>query len=727
MVRVAVVSLLGLALLLALLYAVGTGVFGEEWHAGVPTEATIPGEVLSQRERAQRVAASLAGEVAPRQILFGDLHVHSSFSTDAFFLALPLSGGDGARPVSDACDFARFCSALDFWSINDHDLALTPRRWRETVEAMRQCDAVSGEGAQPDVVPFLGWEWTQIGNTPENHWGHKNVVLKQLDDGHIPARPIASGFPPGADPSVVPSPLVMGALALLGTGQGSHDLVRYLREQRQLVACPQGVPVRQLPGDCFEVAPTPGELFAKLDDWGFASVVIPHGTTWGFYTPLGSSWDKQLSSAQHDPERQTLIEVYSGHGNSEEFRPWREVASGPDGSAECPEPAGGYLPSCWRAGEIIGERCRAQGESDAVCAERAAEARRNYVAAGQSGHLTVPGAQAADWGVAGQCRDCFLPAFNYRPRSSVQSILALGGFGGSGAALRFRFGFLASSDVHSARPGTGYKEYARSTMSEWRFGNFSRLPQFAPPESDPEPRSQPFDPAQSRAAFFGLLETERQASFFLTGGLVAVHAAGRSRDAIWDALQRREVYGTSGPRILLWFDLIDPDSGARSPMGSATRQRRAPLFQVRALGSLEQEPGCPDWAGEALGAERLAVLCRDECYHPGDRRRAITRVEVVRIRPQARPGEALEGLIEDPWKVLPCAPDPAGCRVTFEDPEFEAAARDTVYYVRALEEQSPAVDHDGVACLGTPEEEDCLGPVEERAWSSPIFVDWAGG
>ena len=165
MVRVAVVSLLVLGLLLALLYAVGSGVFGEEWHAGVPTEATIPGEVLSQRERAQRVAASLAGETVPRQILFGDLHVHSSFSTDAFFLSLPLSGGDGARPVSDACDFARFCSALDFWSINDHDLALTPRRWRETVEAMRQCDAVSGEGAQPDVVPFLGWEWTQIGNT----------------------------------------------------------------------------------------------------------------------------------------------------------------------------------------------------------------------------------------------------------------------------------------------------------------------------------------------------------------------------------------------------------------------------------------------------------------------------------------------------------------------------------------------------------------------------------
>jgi hypothetical protein len=266
-------------------------------------------------------------------------------------------------------------------------------------------------------------------------------------------------------------------------------------------------------------------------------------------------------------------------------------------------------------------------------------------------------------------------------------------------------------------------------MTEARFGSFAENPLFQPPAADPEPRSRPFDPAAHRTTFFGLLETERQASFFLTGGLVAAHAEGRSRDALWSAFQRREVYGTSGPRILLWFDLLNPPGtrGATLPMGSETRMGANPIFQVRAVGSFEQRPGCPDHASAALAPAELDRLCRGECYHPGDERRRITRIEVVRIRPQTRPGEPLAALVEDPWRSFACEPDPSGCRVTFSDSEFEASGRDAVYYVRAIEEPSPAVAHDGVACLGAPLSDDCLGPVEERAWSSPIFTDHAAG
>jgi hypothetical protein len=724
MTRILLVLVALIVLALGGLYVLGSGWFGEDWGPGAVTAVTIPEEVIDGRAAKQRGAAADAGVAAPKQILFGDLHVHTSYSMDAFLMSLPMSGGEGARPVADACDFARYCSALDFWSINDHALALTPRRWRETVDAIRQCNDVAGAPASPDVVAFLGWEWTQIGTTPEDHYGHKNVVLAHLDDTRIPARPIAAGAPRGAERGRLPPNLGLGLLALLEAQRGGIDLVRYLQELVSVPPCLEGVPVRDLPLDCHEAVDTPAELFAKLDDWGHDAIVIPHGTTWGYYTPLGSSWDKQLSPAQHDPSRQRLVEVYSGHGNSEEYRAWRDVNLHEDGSRSCPEPVEGYLPSCWRAGEIIRERCEAAGEARGTCEERAAEARVNYLDADVAGHLTVPGAAGKDWKDSGQCRDCFLPAFNYRPHSSVQYMMALSNLETPGAAQRFRFGFLASSDVHSARPGTGYKEYARSEMTEMRFGAFRDLAMFRVSRRDPTPASQPFDPSASRTAFFGLLETERQSSFFLTGGLVAAHAEGRSREAVWQALQRKEVYGTSGPRILLWFDVVQAAGAESLPMGSELAMGTEPSFEVRAVGSFRQRPGCPGYATQALSPERLERLCAGECYHPSNERRRISRIEVVRIRPQARPDEPVDGLIEDPWRVLPCPPDPAGCTVAFSDPDFVAAERDSLYYVRAIEEPSLAVDADGVGCLGTAQEDDCLGEIEERAWSSPIFVDF---
>jgi hypothetical protein len=229
----------------------------------------------------------------------------------------------------------------------------------------------------------------------------------------------------------------------------------------------------------------------------------------------------------------------------------------------------------------------------------------------------------------------------------------------------------------------------------------------------------------------------------MTGGLVAAHAEGRTRDAIWNALERREVYGTSGPRILLWFDLLEGAVGSeghesrRIPMGGELRTKSNPVFEVRAVGSFEQQPGCPDFATTALGPDRLEQVCKGECYNPTPTRRPIARIDVVRIRPQNAPGEPIEALIEDPWRSFPCDGSAEGCRVRFEDPDYASSGRDTVYYVRAHEPPAPAVNAAGIRCerdaagrclepklcSGRPGD-DCLGEEEPRAWSSPIFVDW---
>ena len=256
-------------------------------------------------------------------------------------------------------------------------------------------------------------------------------------------------------------------------------------------------------------------------------------------------------------------------------------------------------------------------------------------------------------------------------------MLALGREDDSGDPLRFRFGFIASSDNHSARPGTGYKEVARTEFTESRFGNFLDTPMAGGPVEEPVAQSREVELASLIAPFLAF-ETERGASYFLNGGLAAVHAEGRDRGAIWEAMQRREVYGTSGPRILLWFDVLNAPGGRPPPMGSEVTLAESPIFQVRAVGSFEQKPGCPADAVDAMAPARLSRLCQGECYHPSDIRRPISRIEIVRIRPQLSAHEEIAPLVEDPWKVLPCAGDRSGCQVAFSDDEF--AAVHTVFF-----------------------------------------------
>ncbi|MFQ5416750.1 MAG: DUF3604 domain-containing protein, partial [Myxococcota bacterium] len=78
-------------------------------------------------------------------------------------------------------------------------------------------------------------------------------------------------------------------------------------------------------------------------------------------------------------------------------------------------------------------------------------------------------------------------------------------------------------------------------------------------------------------------------------------------------------------------------------------------------------------------------------------------------------------------------------QVAFTDPEFPQMGRDALYYVRAIEAPSLAVGANPLGCTrddsgrcvdvdpcsSRPTSDDCLAQTEERAWSSPIFIDRA--
>jgi hypothetical protein len=214
------------------------------------------------------------------------------------------------------------------------------------------------------------------------------------------------------------------------------------------------------------------------------------------------------------------------------------------------------------------------------------------------------------------------------------------------------------------------------------------------------------------------------------GGLIGVWAEENTRDAIFDAMQRREVFGTSGPRIRVRFhggweydeDLCDaPDRLARAdragvPMGrdlpapaDPDSAVAAPSFVVLA----QADPGTRDRAGTPL--QRLQVV-KGWVGDDGDHHQRVYDVA-------GNPDNGAQVDLET------CEPIGSGytdlCAV-WRDPDFDAQRR-AVYYLRALE--NPSCRYSQRVCIALEPEESLEGcayshiprTIQERAWSSPIW------
>ena len=644
-------------------------------------------------------------ESIEKQIFFGDLHVHTTFSQDAFLFSLPMLQGEGAHPPSDACNFARFCSSLDFFSITDHAEGMTQRMWEDSVKSIRNCDAVSDE-SKKDLIVFAGWEWTQMGTSPENHYGHKNVILKDLDN--IPRVPIGAGLT-GLD-ELIENDLTpfLPLIADFPPEQIDFDFLKFRDESYSIPFCDEGNSETK---ECKDRALTPRELFNKIDELGLEALVIPHGTTWGIHSPPNSKLSSQLFNENHDPDKQRLIEVYSGHGNSEIYKNFLHTQETNKEEFTCPLPTNNFEPCCWRAGEIVNQQCI--DETGKACEDKAEKVRNEFASNASSlfRFSLVEGATQEDWEQCGQLQDSFLPAYTYRPKMSAQAALA-SQVNTENVVNSFKLGLIGSTDNHKARAGAGYKEFARKAMGD-SWGAKDNLTWILPPE--------------------------RGASFYSTGGLVAVHAGKLDREEIYGSLYKREVYATSGERILLWFNLKKDNEII--PMGSETSFSRIPVFEVKAVGSYKQMPGCPDYVTNTMSKDEISRLCLNECYNPSNERNKIDRIEIVKITPTEKL-YALEDAIQDPWQVFECEDDGEGCSISFQDADYTEEKVSSLYYVRAIQEETLAVGGDPLRCeLNSQGEcvkinpcyasgpdfnpnDDCLAPIGERAWSSPIFLNY---
>ena len=211
------------------------------------------------------------------------------------------------------------------------------------------------------------------------------------------------------------------------------------------------------------------------------------------------------------------------------------------------------------------------------------------------------------------------------------------------------------------------------------------------------------------------------------GGLAAVWAEENSREALFDAMKRRETFGTSGPRMRVRFfggwnyarDLCgSPEMLARGyqggvPMGGDLPARpagaSAPVFMVAA----ERDPGTAEQPGGLLQRIQIIKGWADAQgrYHQ----------EIHDVAGSAKNGASVD--------LDTCAPRGPGedrlCAV-WSDPGFDAKQR-AVYYARVLE--NPSCRYNRRLCISLPaklrpaECGDAKLPktIQERAWTSPIW------
>lgn len=266
-------------------------------------------------------------------------------------------------------------------------------------------------------------------------------------------------------------------------------------------------------------------------------------------------------------------------------------------------------------------------------------------------------------------------------------------------------GFIAATDTHSSNPG-GVEEWDfRGAVGAVTASSYRRL------RDDPP----------------GQKAYQSNIKFNTSGGLAAVWAPENTREAIFDALARRETYATSGPRIALRFHAGWQLDGANAE-SQIPGDNSVPMGGVLKVGASQtRSPGFFVWAA------------RDPLDAP------LQRIQIVKGWIDAN-GEAQEKVVDiacaDGLSVDPASgrcPD-NGASVDLEtchfstdtganelktlwhDPDYDPA-QSAFYYVRVLMNPTCRWSTYDAIRLGRDPDPRVPATIRERAWTSPIWLD----
>jgi hypothetical protein len=269
----------------------------------------------------------------------------------------------------------------------------------------------------------------------------------------------------------------------------------------------------------------------------------------------------------------------------------------------------------------------------------------------------------------------------------------------------FKFGFVGSTDVHNSL----------TAIEEDNF--FGKMPYQEPSPTRWEHVSKE-----------GFGKT-RYTWHYLGAGYAAVWATENTREALWDAMQRKEVYGTSGTRLTLRFfggwDFAATDARSRNlawtgyekgvPMGgdlSKAPAGKAPTFLVAAskdpmFGNLDRMQIIKGWVDKDGKAQERVY---DVAWGDADRRQPGRDGKLPAV------GNTVD-LATATWTNTIGDPELAA---VWKDPDFDPAER-AFYYARVIEIPTPRWTLYDVVRFGIQMSPEVPMTQQERGWSSPIW------
>lgn len=272
----------------------------------------------------------------------------------------------------------------------------------------------------------------------------------------------------------------------------------------------------------------------------------------------------------------------------------------------------------------------------------------------------------------------------------------------------FKLGFIGSTDTHSAAPG-------QTDSSDWH-GHFSLN------DATPDGRLHTFLTNNSGN------KPPSASPGINPGGLAAVWADENTRESIFDALKRRESFATSGGRIRVRFfggwnypadldkrrDLVEQGYKNGVPMGGDLPSKPANVKAPRLVVWATKDPNAANlqkiqiikgWAeGSQTHELTYDVVCTDGLKPDSQTHRCADNGATVNLSDcSVSPGKGATEL-----------------SATWSDPKFNPKDR-AFYYARVIENPTCRWSTYDALRLKIPPPGDAPATVQQRAWSSPIW------